>query len=119
MTSRIELSGAGKRYTKYEDTPMLLTRALRVGPRPRRSMLWLSAALLVVVVLSIPRARTVSPRLVSRGRIGWVLIFGVITAYAVATTVSFGPPGAPPQLLLSWLGDAIVILGIALPHRPD
>ncbi|HEY3844561.1 MAG TPA: ABC transporter ATP-binding protein [Acidimicrobiales bacterium] len=30
----------GKRFTKYEDTPMLVTRALHLGPRTRRSALW-------------------------------------------------------------------------------
>jgi hypothetical protein len=75
--------------------------------------------MLVVIVLSIPRARTVGPHLVSRGRIGWVLIFSVVTAYAAATTVVFGPPAGVPQLLLYWLGCLVVIVGIALPHRPD
>jgi ABC-type polysaccharide/polyol phosphate transport system ATPase subunit len=36
----IELAGVGKRYTKYEDTPMLVTRALRFRTRTRRSKLW-------------------------------------------------------------------------------
>src|SRR4051812_17849404 len=31
---------AGKRYTKYEDAPMLATRALRLRQRTRRSKLW-------------------------------------------------------------------------------
>ncbi len=34
----ISLRGVGKRYTKYEDAPMLLTAALR--SRTRRSDLW-------------------------------------------------------------------------------
>jgi hypothetical protein len=81
--------------------------------------------MLVVIVLSIPRARTVSPRLVSRGRIGWVLFLSVVTVYAsvvtvyvATTTVAFGPAGVP-QLLLYWLGCLVVIVGVALPHRPD
>ena len=36
----IELRRAGKRYTKYEDTPMLLTSALHLGRRTRRNKLW-------------------------------------------------------------------------------
>ncbi|MBV9410876.1 MAG: ABC transporter ATP-binding protein [Acidimicrobiia bacterium] len=36
----IELAGMGKRFTKYEDTPMLVTRALRFRARTRRSQLW-------------------------------------------------------------------------------
>ncbi len=40
MTNAIELAGAGKRFTKYEDTPMILTSALRVRNRTRREQLW-------------------------------------------------------------------------------
>jgi ABC-2 type transport system ATP-binding protein len=36
----IVLGGVGKRYTKYEDAPMLVTRALRLRTRTRRSRLW-------------------------------------------------------------------------------
>jgi ABC-2 type transport system ATP-binding protein len=36
----IELAGVGKRYTKYEDAPMLITRALRFRARTKRSKLW-------------------------------------------------------------------------------
>lgn len=38
--SVITLTGAGKRYTKYEDAPMLVTAALRFRSRTRRSQLW-------------------------------------------------------------------------------
>ncbi len=40
MTTAISLQGAGKRYVKYMDTPMLLTSALRFGRRTRRERLW-------------------------------------------------------------------------------
>lgn len=36
----IVVRGAGKRYVKYDDTPMLVTRALRLRARSRRSKLW-------------------------------------------------------------------------------
>lgn len=36
----IEVAGAGKRFTKYEDAPMLATAALRLRQRTRRSSLW-------------------------------------------------------------------------------
>ena len=36
----IRVDGAGKRYIKYEDTPMLVTAALRFRNRTRRSHLW-------------------------------------------------------------------------------
>jgi len=36
----IRVVGAGKRYVKYEDQPMLLTAALRLRTRTRRSRLW-------------------------------------------------------------------------------
>ena len=36
----IELRGVGKRFTKYVDTPMLLTSALRFRPQTRRDRFW-------------------------------------------------------------------------------
>jgi len=36
----IELAGMGKQFTKYDDTPMLVTRALRFRTRTKRSKLW-------------------------------------------------------------------------------
>lgn len=36
----IELRGAGKQFTKYVDTPMLLSSALRFRPATRREKLW-------------------------------------------------------------------------------
>jgi ABC-type polysaccharide/polyol phosphate transport system ATPase subunit len=39
-SSAISLAGAGKRYTKYEDAPMLVTAALKFRQRTRRSRLW-------------------------------------------------------------------------------
>ena len=42
MTSepRIVVEGVSKRYTKYRDTPLLVTRALRRGARSGREDLW-------------------------------------------------------------------------------
>jgi ABC-type polysaccharide/polyol phosphate transport system ATPase subunit len=40
VTTAIELQGVGKRFTKYVDTPMLVTAALRFRPRTRRERLW-------------------------------------------------------------------------------
>lgn len=40
MDRAIELRHVGKRFTKYEDTPMLVTTALRLRPRTRRRRLW-------------------------------------------------------------------------------
>jgi ABC-type polysaccharide/polyol phosphate transport system ATPase subunit len=40
VTSPISLTDVGKRYTKYDDTPMLVTAALRFRRRTRRSKLW-------------------------------------------------------------------------------
>jgi len=39
-TMAVQLRQAGKRYTKYEDTPLLVTSALRFRPRTRRDRLW-------------------------------------------------------------------------------
>jgi ABC-type polysaccharide/polyol phosphate transport system ATPase subunit len=36
----VELRNVGKRFTKYEDAPMLITAALRLRQRTRRSTLW-------------------------------------------------------------------------------
>jgi ABC-2 type transport system ATP-binding protein len=36
----IAVAGAGKRYVKYEDAPLLVTAALRLRTRTRRSHLW-------------------------------------------------------------------------------
>jgi len=39
-TIAVRMSDAGKRYTKYEDNPMLITAALQLRTRTRRSKLW-------------------------------------------------------------------------------
>jgi ABC-type polysaccharide/polyol phosphate transport system ATPase subunit len=39
-STAIELHGVGKRFTKYVDTPMLLTSALRFRPQTRRERFW-------------------------------------------------------------------------------
>jgi ABC-type polysaccharide/polyol phosphate transport system ATPase subunit len=39
-TPAVALHGVGKRYTKYEDAPMLATAALRLRAHTRRSKLW-------------------------------------------------------------------------------
>ena len=36
----VEVRGVGKRFVKYEDSPMLITAALRLRQRTRRSSLW-------------------------------------------------------------------------------
>ena len=40
MSAVVELVNVGKRFTKYEDAPMLVTAALRLRQRTRRSTLW-------------------------------------------------------------------------------
>src|SRR5581483_2212884 len=40
LNTAIELRGVGKRFIKYEDTPMLLTSAMRLRPKTRRERLW-------------------------------------------------------------------------------
>jgi lipopolysaccharide transport system ATP-binding protein len=40
MTTAVELRSLGKRFTKYVDTPMLLTAATRIRPHTRREKLW-------------------------------------------------------------------------------
>src|SRR5690242_6134829 len=40
MSSLITLDNVGKRYTKFEDAPMLVSAALRFRARTKRSQLW-------------------------------------------------------------------------------
>ncbi|MGH9028682.1 MAG: ATP-binding cassette domain-containing protein, partial [Acidimicrobiales bacterium] len=40
MSTSIDLQSVGKRFTKYVDTPMLVTTALRFRPKTRREKLW-------------------------------------------------------------------------------
>lgn len=40
MSAAIELHGVGKRFTKYVDTPMLVSSVLRWRPKTRRDRLW-------------------------------------------------------------------------------
>ncbi|HET6793748.1 MAG TPA: ATP-binding cassette domain-containing protein, partial [Acidimicrobiales bacterium] len=40
MAPAVSLTGVGKRYTKYEDAPLLVTAALRLRTRTRRTPLW-------------------------------------------------------------------------------
>lgn len=40
MSAIVSLEGVGKRYVKYEDVPLLVTRALRFRARDRRSHIW-------------------------------------------------------------------------------
>jgi ABC-2 type transport system ATP-binding protein len=50
----IELRGVGKRFTKYEDTPLLVTTALRLHRRTRRAKMWAIRD----VDLDVPRGST-------------------------------------------------------------
>ena len=40
MSAVVSLEGVGKRYVKYEDVPLLVTRALRLRAANRRSHMW-------------------------------------------------------------------------------
>ena len=40
MPSAVSLTDAGKRYVKYDDVPLLITRAWRFSTGQRRSQLW-------------------------------------------------------------------------------
>jgi ABC-type polysaccharide/polyol phosphate transport system ATPase subunit len=40
MTSIVSMQDVGKRYVKYEDVPLLVTRALRFSAKHRRTHLW-------------------------------------------------------------------------------
>ena len=52
MGAAIELHGVSKRYTKYDDTPLLITTASRLARRHRRSKMWAVRG----VDLEVPRS---------------------------------------------------------------
>jgi ABC-type polysaccharide/polyol phosphate transport system ATPase subunit len=54
-SSAVELTNVGKRYTKYDDAPMLLTRALKFRPGTTRTKRWAIRG----VDLSVDRGETV------------------------------------------------------------
>jgi hypothetical protein len=73
--------------------------------------------LVVVPLLSLPAARAVGAGLTSRARLVWLTFFALITGTGVAATVISGP--GQPLYLLHWLGSTLVVLALAVPHRPD
>ncbi|GDY30145.1 hypothetical protein [Gandjariella thermophila] len=73
--------------------------------------------LVVVPLLSLPAARAVGPRLTSRARLIWLAFFLLVTGGGIAATVLGGP--GQPLYLLHWLGSTLVVVALAVPHRPD
>jgi hypothetical protein len=73
--------------------------------------------LVVVPLLSLPAARAVGPGLTSRARLLWLAFFFLLTATGVVATLVSGP--GQPLYLLHWVGSALVVVALALPHRPD
>lgn len=73
--------------------------------------------LVVVPLLCLPAARAVGPGLTSRARLAWTVFFFLVTAAGVVATVVTGP--GHPLFLLHWVGSALVVIALALPHRPD
>jgi ABC-2 type transport system ATP-binding protein len=55
VTARVSLHDAGKRYTKYEDTPTFVGRAIQLGKRTKKSALWAIRH----VDLEIPEGETI------------------------------------------------------------
>jgi hypothetical protein len=68
--------------------------------------------LIVVPLCGLSAARCVGPRLMSWPRLAWLVTFAVVTLAGVATT-----PAGLEQV--HWLGSALVVIALALPHRPD
>ncbi|GAA3432471.1 hypothetical protein [Kutzneria kofuensis] len=68
--------------------------------------------LMVVPLCSLSAARHVGPSLISRPRLLWIGLFGLVLALGVLTT------GTVPEQA-HWLGLVIVLVALSLPHHPD
>jgi hypothetical protein len=73
--------------------------------------------LVVVPLLSLPAARAVGAGLTSRARLIWLGFFLLVTGTGVVATLLSA--SAQPLYLLHWLGSILVVLALAMPHRPD
>jgi hypothetical protein len=68
--------------------------------------------LMVVVLCSLSAARHVGVSLISLPRLLWVGLFGLVTALGVLTTATVAEQ-------THWLGLAITLIALALPHHAD
>jgi hypothetical protein len=101
------------------DPGAAITALTHIGDVP--AVRWPSVALdpflpvveaMVAVLCSLSAARHVGPSLLGRIRLLWLVLFGLILALGVLTTST-----AAQQT--HWLGLAITLVALSLPHHPD
>ena len=97
MSNAIEVSGAGKRYTKYEDTPMLIS-SLRVRARTRRNKLWAVRG----VDLEVPKGSTVG--LIGRNGSGKTTLMSMMAGVTAPTEGSIRVWGRVAPLIAVGVG---------------
>lgn len=68
--------------------------------------------LMVAALCSLSAARHVGASMVSRARLVWICLFGLVTALGVLTTAT-----AAQQA--HWLGLVVVLVSLSLPHHED
>ena len=68
--------------------------------------------LVVVPLCSLSASRHVGAALLTRTRLCWIIVFGLITALGVLTTATVAQQA-------HWLGPLIVLIALALPHHED
>ncbi|HEY0501239.1 MAG TPA: hypothetical protein VGD48_36220 [Kutzneria sp.] len=101
------------------DPGAAITTLTHIGDMP--AVRWPSTALdpflpvveaMVAVLCSLSAARHVGPSLLSRTRLLWIALFGLTLAFGVLTTAT-----AAQQA--HWLGLAITLIALSLPHHVD
>jgi lipopolysaccharide transport system ATP-binding protein len=97
MSNAIEVSGAGKRYTKYEDTPMLIS-SLRVRARTRRNKLWAVRG----IDLEVPKGSTVG--LIGRNGSGKTTLMSMMAGVTAPTEGSIRVWGRVAPLIAVGVG---------------
>jgi ABC-type polysaccharide/polyol phosphate transport system ATPase subunit len=97
MSNAIEVSGAGKRYTKYEDTPMLIS-SLRVRARTRRNQLWAVRG----IDLEVPKGSTVG--LIGRNGSGKTTLMSMMAGVTAPTEGSIRVWGRVAPLIAVGVG---------------
>jgi hypothetical protein len=68
--------------------------------------------LMVVTLCSLSAARHVGASLISRPRLLWIILFGLILVLGVLTTGTLAEQ-------THWLGLVIVLVALSLPHHAD
>jgi hypothetical protein len=101
------------------DPGAAFSQLARLGDIPpvRRPLVVLDPVLpvleaMVVVLCSLSATRHVGAALLSRPRLLWLVLFGLVTALGVLTTDTVAGQA-------HWLGLVLVLVALALPHHED